>query len=145
MEVAERWGEAYGVFQQGNSRVVSVPSGANCEVDDGVRVWSIQKDEQILCVNYVMSSLDTADEMAARTAAINRSQGETEAHRDCNKIREHNDQKIVTIPGDCKHLYPKESRPFLFVGKTDDDLFYLKYVPRSHLDSVKFDGVGESW
>jgi hypothetical protein len=61
MEVAERWGEAYGVFQQGNSRVVSVPSDASCEVDDGVRVWSIQKDERVLCVNYVMSYLGTEE------------------------------------------------------------------------------------
>lgn len=138
-EVTERLHDQYSVFQQGDSRVFSVPAGLECEVGDGIEVRIGQNPG---CTAYLcgfMSSLDREEEIAARTEAIRRSDAESESYLDCNDIRAHGPGKIMTIPSDCDNtLFRRESDHLLFVGRVDGSVGYLKYVPKGN---IRLDGA----
>jgi malate synthase len=139
-EVRERWENRHGVFPQGNSRVITVPS--DCEVGTGVQLWAGQRNGRTVHLTVVMASLTQEEEQAARTAALKHSPAETEVPRNNGEIRPHDPEKIVTISSDCdSDLFGIESRPFLFIGEMNDTIAYLKYVPQSTLSAVRLDGA----
>jgi hypothetical protein len=141
LEVTEHWCDQYGVFEQGDSRVITVPAKLECEIGDGVEIKAGKQNGHMTYLSAFFTSLNREEERTARTGAIARSIAETETHYDCNEIRSHKPGKIVTIPANCDgKLFRKESVHLLFVGRVDGNLAYLKYVPKPNIN-FRFDGA----
>jgi hypothetical protein len=140
-EVKEEWNGECGVYTQGNSRVVTVPSDVDCSVGDGVQALIGKKNGRAVYLVMLMSSLGNQKEIAARTGAIEQSEAETDTHCGCGGVRRHDPSKIVTIPSQCEEgLFGNETSQMVFVGRIDESLAYLKYVPANNM-RFKFDGA----
>jgi hypothetical protein len=140
-EVEEHWCGQYGVFEQGDSRVITVPAELQCEIGEGVEMRVGKQNGHTMYLAAFFSSLSREEEPAARAGAINQSSAESETYYDCNEIRPHEPGKIVTIPSKCdEDLFSKKSDHLLFVGKVEGVLAYLKYVPKPNVN-LRFDGT----
>lgn len=140
-EVTERLNGECGIYEQGNSRVVTVPSNVGCEKGDGVQTFLGQKDGCGVYILVLMSSLGVEKERIARRAAISESGADTDVRCDCEEIRLNSPSKIATIPSQSDDkLYGAKTSQTAFVGEIDGELAYLKFVPSSLLE-LKLDGA----
>lgn len=129
----------YSVFEQGDSRVFTVPSELDCEIGDGIDMRAGEDDGQTVYLCGFVSSLARDEEVAARRAALKQSDAQNETYFDCNDVRSHNPGKIVTIPCDCdEDLFGDETEHLLFTGTMNGKVCYLKYVPKVN---VRLDGA----
>lgn len=138
-EVSEKLYGGYDVFEQGDSRVFTVPSTLECEIGDGMEMRAGTNDGQPVYLCGFVSSLARDEEIAARRAALKQSDAQNEAYFDCNDIRSHKPGKIVTIPCECdEDLFGNKTEHLLFTGTVNGKLFYLKYVPKVN---IQLDGA----
>jgi hypothetical protein len=138
-EVSETLYGGYDVFEQGDSRVFTVPSELDCEIGDGIDMRAGEDDGQTVYLCGFVSSLARDEEIAARRAALKQSDAQNETYFDCNDIRSHDPGRIVTIPCDCdEDLFGDKTEHLLFTGTVNGNLYYLKYIPKVN---VRLDGA----